>query len=158
MEYFIGNYFCKIDTKNRLAIPSGLKQQLPGDGKDPLVINKGRGGYLDIFTKAEWKRQLDTLMELNQYSRENREFIRRYTNSAIVVEPDGAGRLLIPKFLCDHAGLNAASAADVVLSCQPDRIELWEEKAHAASLEEDYDMDAKIEELLGGLKKGGANE
>ena len=152
-----------MDAKNRVAIPSALKQQLPGEGKSPLVISRGLGKYLVIYTKADWEVKLDGLMQLNQYSRENLDFIRRYTNGATEISPDTAGRLLLPKFLTDFAGIDHKTTPDVVLNCVGNTIEVWEEKALNAILTDDtYDLEGQAEKLMGGVGlkvvKGGADE
>ena len=48
MSYLIGEFECKLDTKGRMMIPSGLKKQLPEAEKEGLVINRGFKKYLVI--------------------------------------------------------------------------------------------------------------
>jgi MraZ protein len=149
MKYLIGNYYLKMDAKNRVAIPSALKQQLPGEGKSPLVISKGLGKFLVIYTKADWESKLSELMKLSEFSREHQEFVRRFTNGAVEVEPDTAQRLLLPKFLTDFAGIDNKTAPDVVLNCVLNKVEVWEQKAYDQMMNDDsYDLGAQAEKLM----------
>ncbi len=50
-----------------------------------------------------------------------REFRRFFLNGATVVEPDSAGRLLLPPNLKEYAGLEK----DIVLASAVDKIEIW---------------------------------
>jgi len=144
----IGTYYLKMDAKNRVAIPSALKQQLPGEGKDPLVISRGLGDFLVIYTKKDWRKKLDGLMELSEYSLEHQEFVRHFTNGATEVTPDTAFRLLFPKFLTDHAGIDHKDASDVVLNCVLNRVEVWEQKAYDAKMSAKYDLSGQAQKLM----------
>src|SRR5476651_2692204 len=151
MSYFFGDYFCKLDVKSRLTLPSALKQQLPGEGKHPLMIARGFEKYLVIYTKKEWENKLDELAKLNQYEKENLQFIRHFTRGATEIEPDGAGRVLLPKMLCEYAGIDAQAANELIITCQLKKIEIWEKSAHEAMLaNEPADFAALAERVMGG--------
>jgi MraZ protein len=151
MAHFLGDFYCKLDNKARLTIPSALKQQLPGKGAEPLVISRGFEKYLVIYTKQEWDNKIDELSKLNQYERENLQFIRHFTRGATEMVPDGNGRVLLPKLLCDYAGIDAKSANEIMISCQINRIEVWEKSAYDAMLDnEPVDFAALAEKVMGG--------
>lgn len=159
MSYFFGDYSCKLDVKSRLTLPSALKQQLPGAGKEPLMIARGFEKYLLIYTKKEWELKLEELLKLNQYERENQQFIRHFTRGATEIEPDAAGRVLLPKLLCDHAGIDAQNANEIIISCQINKIEVWEKSAYDAMLaNEPADFAALAERVMGSKGKGAGNE
>lgn len=156
MSYFFGDYSCKLDVKSRLTLPSALKQQLPGEGKEPLMIARGFDKNLLIYTKIEWDGVIAELLKLNQYERENQQFIRHFTRGATMIEPDGAGRVLLPKILCDHAGIDPQSANEIILSCQINKIEVWEKSAHEAMLaNEPADFAALAERVMGNKGRRG---
>ncbi len=156
MSYFFGDYFCKLDVKSRLTLPSALKQQLPGAGKESLMIARGFEKYLVIYTKKEWEAKMEELLKLNQYEKENLQFIRHFTRGATEIEPDAAGRVLIPKILCDAAGIDAQAANEIVISCQVNRIEVWEKSAYDAMLaDEPADFAALAERVMGGKGRRG---
>lgn len=158
MSYFFGDYSCKLDVKSRLTLPSALKQQLPGEGKEPLMITRGFEKNLLIYPKTEWDAVVAELMKLNQYERENQQFIRHFTRGATMLEPDAAGRVLVPKLLAEHAGIDAQNANELIISCQLNKIEVWEKSAYDAMLaNEPADFAALAERVMGGKGKG-ANE
>jgi len=151
MSHFLGDFYCKLDNKARLAIPSALKQQLPDGGKEALVISRGFEKYLVIYTRKEWDKKIEELSKLNQYQRENLQFIRHFTRGATEMVPDAAGRVLLPKLLCDYAGIDPKSAGEIMLSCQINKIEVWEKSAYETMLaDEPVDFAALAERVMGG--------
>ena len=150
MSYLTGEFECKLDTKGRMMIPAGLKKKLPELETEGLVINRGFKKYLVIYTKKEWDKKLDELNKLNQYETKNIEFIRYFTRGATELSVDAAGRVNLPQLLLDYAGIDA----DVVLTCQINKIELWDKKAHTAMIEnEPADFASLAEEVMGGKRR-----
>ena len=155
MSYLIGEFECKLDTKGRMMIPSGLKKQLPEAESEGLVINRGFKKYLVIYTKTEWNKKLDELNKLNQYETKSIEFIRYFTRGATELTPDSTGTINLPQLLLDYAGIKS----DVVLTCQLNKIEVWDTAAHRAMIDNEPDDFASLaEEVMGGNRKGGGNE
>src|ERR1019366_2365262 len=155
MSYLIGEFECKLDTKGRMMIPSGLKKQLPEAESEGLVINRGFKKYLVIYTKTEWNKKLDELNKLNQYETKSIEFIRYFTRGATELSPDATGRINLPQLLLDYAGIKS----DVVLTCQLNKIEVWDKAAHSAMIDnEPADFAGLAEEVMGGNRKGAGNE
>jgi len=146
MSKFLGEFDCKLDAKGRMMIPVGLKKQLPGAGDEGLVINRGFEKHLVIYTRKEWDKIVGDLEKLNQYEKKTREFIRYFTRGASELSLDSAGRVLIPKPLLEYAGIEA----DVVLSCQLNKIEVWAEKAYNDQLDNEPENFARLaEEVMG---------
>ncbi|GAA4328101.1 division/cell wall cluster transcriptional repressor MraZ [Mucilaginibacter gynuensis] len=126
MAHLLGEYDCKLDAKGRMMIPSDLKKQLPGVEDEGLVILRGFEKQLTIYTKTEWDNTVNDLSKLNQYDKINRDFLRFFTRGAMGLSVDGAGRVLLPKSLLDYAGISN----EVILSCQLNKIEVWEPVAY----------------------------
>lgn len=152
MSYLTGEFECKLDTKGRMMIPAGLKKKLPEAESEGLVINRGFKKYLVIYTKKEWDKKLDELSKLNQYETKNIEFIRYFTRGATELYPDTIGRVNLPQLLLDYAGIGS----DVVLTCQLNKIELWDKKAHQAMIESEPENFAELaEQVMGDKRKEG---
>jgi len=150
MTYLTGEFECKLDTKGRMMIPAGLKKKLPEADTEGLVINRGFKKYLVIYTKQEWDKKLDELGKLNQYENKNIEFIRYFTRGATELTLDATGRVNLPKLLLDYAGI----ASEVVLTCQINKIEVWDKAAHEAMIEsEPENFAALAEEVMGGKRR-----
>lgn len=147
MSHFLGEFECKLDAKGRLSIPSGLKRQLPEAEREGLVINRGFEKHLVIYTRKEWDTIVTDLSKLNQYEKRTREFIRYFTRGATELSVDAVGRVLLPKSLLEYAGIGA----DVVLACQFNKIEVWDQKAYDAQMDSEPENFANLaEEVMGG--------
>ena len=152
MSHLTGEFECKTDNKGRLMIPSGLKKKLPEADNEGLVINRGFKKYLVIYTKKEWDKKLDELSKLNQYESKNIEFIRYFTRGATELSLDTAGRVNLPQGLLDYAGIKA----DLVLTCQINKIEVWDKAAYNAMIDsEPENFAALAEEVMGGKNREG---
>lgn len=150
MNYFIGEFECKLDTKNRMVLPAALKKQIPDVEVDGLVINRGFEKNLVIYTRQEWKKTMEELGRLNPYDKKHREFIRLFSRGATELNLDAAGRVLIPKSLAAYAGINA----ELVLSCQINKIEVWDKAAYEEQWgDSGDDFAALAEEVMGNHKK-----
>ncbi|MDB5136819.1 MAG: mraZ [Mucilaginibacter sp.] len=146
MSHFLGEFDCKLDSKGRMMIPSGLKKQLPEAEKEGLVINRGFEKHLVIYTRKEWDKIVDDLSKLNQYEKRTREFIRYFTRGASELTLDASGRVLLPKALLEYGGINA----DVVLACQFNKIEVWAKDAYESQMDNEPDNFANLaEEVMG---------
>lgn len=146
MSQFLGEFDCKLDSKGRMMIPSGLKKQLPEAEKEGLVINRGFEKHLVIYTRKEWDKIVEDLSKLNQYEKRTREFIRYFTRGASELSLDASGRVLLPKALLEYAGINA----DVVLACQFNKIEVWAQDAYETQMDNEPENFANLaEEVMG---------
>ncbi len=148
MSHFLGEFECKLDAKGRMMIPTGLKRQLPEAEAEGLVINRGFEKHLVIYTRKEWNLIIEDLAKLNQYEKRTREFIRYFTRGATELSLDASGRILLPKALLEYAGIGN----DVVLACQLNKIEVWDQKAYDGQMDSEPENFANLaEEVMGGL-------
>lgn len=148
MSHFLGEFDCKLDAKGRMMIPAALKKQLPEAEKEGLVINRGFEKHLVIYTRKEWDKIIDDHSKLNQYEKRTREFIRYFTRGASELPLDTVSRVLLPKALMEYAGI--AINTEVVLACQPNKIELWAKDAYDQALDNEPENFAKLaEEVMG---------
>ncbi len=146
MSQLIGEFICKLDVKGRLMIPAALKKQLPEVEHQGLMINRGFEKHLTIYTKKEWDVVSADLAKLNTYERKSRDFVRYFLRGLTEVSVDAAGRILLPKSLVEYAGIKT----DVVLSCQFDKIEVWDQAAYDTALDNEPENFAKLaEEVMG---------
>lgn len=151
MNHFLGEFECKLDAKNRMVLPAALKRQMPDVEREGLVVNRGFEKNLVIYTRQEWQKIMEKLGRLNPFDRKNREFVRRFSRGATELNLDASGRVLIPKSLSSYAGISA----EVVLSCQINKIEMWDKAAYEAQWEDDgYDFAALAEEVMGDVERG----
>lgn len=119
----IGEYIHALDDKNRLSLPARFRKEL---GKK-VVVAPGLDGCLFVFADKEWKNIAERLSgsEGSMLQSDNRGFNRRMFGKAIEAEIDSIGRILIPDFLKNMAGLSGKVAVVGIKN----RLELWNEKA-----------------------------
>jgi MraZ protein len=123
---FLGEFEATLDAKGRFLLPGGVKKQLPEEDSKLFVINRGFEKCLTLYPLKSWKPLYDQISVLNEFEPRVREFRRFFLNGATHIEPDSAGRLLIPPNLKDHAELQK----DIVLVSAVDKIEIWDSKKY----------------------------
>jgi MraZ protein len=123
---FLGEYEATLDIKGRFLLPAGVKRQLPESENMRFVINRGFEKCLSLYPLQSWQPLYDQISELNDFDPKVREFRRYFLNGAIEVEPDSAGRILIPQNLKDYAGLGK----DIVLAAAVNKIEIWDKEKY----------------------------
>jgi MraZ protein len=143
----IGTYECKADAKGRVLFSAALKKQLQPILNEGFVIKRAVfQPCLELYSIEEWNLMMAKINKLNRFVKKNNDFIRRCTAGVKMVEFDAAGRVLIPKDLCDFAGIKK----QVVLSSAVNIIEIWDkdnyEKAIDAAAVDFADL---AEEVMG---------
>ena len=122
MTGFIGEFEATLDAKGRFLFPAGFKKQLPENGADLFVINRGFEKCLSLYTSESWEPIFNRLSIQNDFDPKVRQFKRYFLNGATQINQDSAGRLLLPKNLMEYAGLTK----DIVLVSAIDKIEIWD--------------------------------
>jgi MraZ protein len=155
MTQFLGEFECKLDAKGRLSMPSGLRKQLTPEANEKFVVNRGFENCLALYPFNEWQKISAEVNQLNMYVKKNREFARSFYRGATELELDAAGRLLLPKRLCEYAGVDK----EIILSAWSNKIEVWsKEKFEALMNDEPSDFSTLAEEVMGKLNNGGATD
>lgn len=126
MTQFLGDYEATIDAKGRFLLPAGLKKQLPEDAAPKFIINRGFEKCLTLYPLQSWQPIYANISQLNDFDPKVRAFRRYFLNGAIEVELDSAGRILLPKNLVSHAGLEK----DIVLVSAVTKIEIWDKEKY----------------------------
>jgi len=121
MTGFLGEYEVTIDPKGRFLLPAGFKKQLQPEDADRFVINRGFEKCLSLYPLSSWNPLAEKINALNDFDPKTRAFKRYFLNGATLVEPDSAGRLLLPANLKEYASLEK----DIVLAPAGNRMEIW---------------------------------
>ncbi|MCH8986804.1 division/cell wall cluster transcriptional repressor MraZ [Patescibacteria group bacterium] len=119
MAGFIGEYTYSIDDKKRLALPLKFRNAL-GKG---MVITKGLDSCLFLYSQHEWGRLAEKLSQLPLSQADARSFARLMLSGAMEVSIDNLGRILVPDYLKEYAGLKKK----VIITGLYTRIEIWDE-------------------------------
>ena len=122
MTGFLGEFEATLDAKGRFLLPAGFKRQLPEEETNRFVINRGFEKCLALYPMRTWEPLFEKITGLNEFDPKQREFRRAFLNGATFVEPDTAGRILLPPTLKAYAGLQK----DIVLMATGDKLEIWD--------------------------------
>jgi len=129
----IGTYECKVDAKGRLMISSAFKKQLSPILQEGFVLKRAVfQPCLELYPMQEWNEVMDKVNSLNRFVKKNNDFIRRFTAGVRVIELDASGRLLIPKDLCQFAGIQK----QIVLSSAINIIEIWDKDNYEKAIDD----------------------
>ena len=126
MPGLLGRHEFQIDAKGRVSLPSAFRRVV---SENPLVLLQWQGSHLDLFPQETWAEIRKNLLSHRKARRDGGAYLRRITSSAVEVEPDNHGRIRIPVWLREQAGLEDS----VLFVGALDRIELW----NPARFEED---------------------
>jgi len=130
----IGEYKHTLDPKKRLSLPAKFRKEV---GKH-VVVTRGLDKCLFIYPLKQWETISERLAELSIGQSDSRGFNRFMLAGAVESDVDGAGRILIPDFLKEFAGLKSK----VVIAGVHTRIEVWDEKSwenYKSRVEKDAD-------------------
>ncbi len=118
---FYGENLHTIDRKGRLILPAKFRESARNNFIDKFFITRGLDGCLFMFSEEEWHTQEQKFKNLSITKQQARIFNRLYFSGAVEVIADKQGRILIPQFLKDFAGIKR----DVMIVGVSNRIEIW---------------------------------
>ncbi len=154
MSQLLGEFECKIDSKGRLRIPSGLLTLLSNMNATKVVLNRGFEKCLNLYPKDVWDDVADKIGSLNDFVKQNREFKRYFLRGATEIDLLGNDRILLQKRLLEYAGIGK----DVILAGQGNRIEIWSKEDYDKLMEnEPEDFSAIGEAVMGDIHFGGVS-
>lgn len=135
MSGLLGRHEFQIDAKGRVSLPSAFRRAVSAH---PLVLLQWQPTHLDLFPRETWNEIRKNLLAHRKAQRDGGAYLRGITSNSVELEPDAHGRIRIPGWLRERAGLE-----DTVLFVGAlDRIELWQPgrfEAHLCEWEGDGD-------------------
>ncbi|MFT6698898.1 MAG: MraZ protein [Porticoccaceae bacterium] len=147
MVNLIGTYECRVDAKGRVMFSSAFKKQLSSVLQEGFVIKRAVfQPCLELYPMQEWNLMMEKVNKLNRFKKKNNDFIRRFTAGVRVVELDATGRILIPKDLCDFAGIQK----QIVMSSSVNIVEIWDKDKYEKAIDDaSLDFADLAEEVMG---------
>lgn len=132
-----------MDAKGRTSFPAAFRDALANmvtDDDARLIVTTGLDPCLVVYPMAEWLAFEARLSKLPQFDRSVAMLRRIYVSSAVEVDIDKVGRLLIPQSLRRHAGFER----EAVWAGMGRHIELWAKERFDALRDETLaDEDAR---------------
>ena len=140
---FIGEYQHTLDEKGRLALPAKYRANLSSGA----VVTRGLDRCLFLYPRNEWEKLAARLAALPMAQSNTRAIARLMLAGAMDVTPDKLGRMLIPEYLREYAGLERS----VTLSGLYNRLEIWNAEEWKKYKQETEAQSVDIAEKLGEL-------
>lgn len=134
---FLGEFFHKLDSKNRIMIPKDYRNFLNED----FYITKGPEHSLIIYTKEQFQKRSNAIENLDFNSKKNRALKRLFFSSTVKTHVDKQGRFLLNKNLLDYASIKE----DVAIIGNDKVFEIWDRKLWEEYIEE---VELNISEIM----------
>lgn len=124
MISFIGKYYHNLDEKGRVILPAALREVLVTkySSNKLYLTNAPFDRALHLYPLEEWLKLEEKIRQLPRSDEAVMYFLRRVIASAVPIELDRQGRILIPYEHRQDAGINS----EVVIVGQIERIEIWD--------------------------------
>lgn len=135
---FYNQYNHSLDPKGRLIMPMKYREELGSE----FIITKGFDHSLYVFPMAAWEEFSAKIMSLSLANKNARKLIRHFISGAADCQIDKQGRVLIPQYLREFAGIES----DVTVAGAGNKLEItstdaWEQ------FREELDADAVADAL-----------
>ena len=114
---FLGQFEHTIDEKGRMTIPARFREELG----EMAYITRAFDQNLTVMPESVFDSMADRVNDLSVTDPDVRLLQSLLFSNAVRVEFDRSGRILIPQFLRDGAGLQSAA----VVVGQGKRFEIW---------------------------------
>lgn len=118
---FYGEYLHTLDRKGRIILPSKFRDAAKANFVEKFYLTRGLDKCLFMFAEEEWKLQEQKFRTMSFTKQESRKFNRIYFSGAVEIIPDKQGRILVPQYLKDFAGIKR----EVIIIGVSNRIEIW---------------------------------
>jgi transcriptional regulator MraZ len=134
---FLGRFEHTIDEKGRLTIPARYRELLA----DGAYVTQGFDRNLIVLPAPAFEQIYAHVNEMSMTDPSARQLKRFFFSSAVQCDFDKAGRMLLPQFLRDTAGL----AMNAIIVGVGDHFEIWSPQNWAQQNELLQDMDSNTQ-------------
>jgi MraZ protein len=117
-SFLTGEFRHSLDDRGRIAVPARFRAQLARGATLARWLDR----CLGLFPQEEWDELAAKLRGLPITNPRAREFARFMSSGAVEVELDKQGRILVPGYLREYAGI---TEGEVVVVGAFSRLELW---------------------------------
>lgn len=140
---FRGFFAHVLDDRKRLAVPSQFRGILEHGSEGKLVLTPGYDSEISVYALVTWEKiEENELLSLSMDRLQARRYRRHFTFGIKEDHLDAQGRILIPTFLLEHAGITK----DVIIVGEIDYFTIWSPdnyKRFSEEIEKSYSDDAE---------------
>ena len=143
---FRGRFVHTVDTKGRISIPSGFRAELERrSDRAPILTSAYQ--CLHLYPYEDWCEVERKIVENATESLDVQAYQRMMISGATECPIDKQGRMLVPQYLRDHAGIEK----DVTIAGVGPRIEIWDKSRFDADLLKTQARFPEISKSVAGL-------
>jgi MraZ protein len=117
-SFLTGEFRHTLDDRSRVAVPVRFRPRLA----EGATLSRWLDNCLGLFPHDAWDELATKIAALPLTNPRAREFARFMSSGAVEVGLDKQGRILVPSYLRDYAGL---SEGEVVVVGALNRLEIW---------------------------------
>lgn len=142
---FVGQFPRGLDKKGRVTLPAAYRDQLKDE---EAIITKGIDRCLFLFPSDQFEELRAKIRQKGISDPRARKFRRHFFSSAVPVKPDSMGRINIPAYLREYAGLQG----DLIVAGNDTYVEIWDAErwnSEQESMYKDDNTGAEMWEELG---------
>ena len=137
-----GEYEVKIDDRGRWRLPTVLLRQFGASPSTRFVGYIGFERCVLLYSIEAWDEKTKEVDQLSLYSTKERTFARFFYRGATEVIVDGSERILLPKSLMEHAGIEH----EIFLLAYQNKVEIWSKENYLKMIDEEPDDFAALAE------------
>jgi MraZ protein len=145
---FRGRFDHTIDTKGRISIPSGFRMILERRSERPPILTNAFS-CLHLYPYEDWCEVERKIVENATENMDSQAYQRMMISGAAECPIDKQGRMLVPPYLRNHAGLER----DVTIAGVGPRIEIWDKARFDADLMKTQARFNEIASTVAGLTR-----
>ncbi len=119
---FFGEFTLSLTSGNRIVLPKKIREQIR-DNK--FILTKGFDFCLSGYRQKDWEQKAKELLDASLLDKSDMRKKRMIFSSAVYLEWDAQGRIILPKNLMEYARIKDK----VVIIGVGDHFEIWSEEA-----------------------------
>lgn len=152
---FRGFFTHVLDDRKRLAVPSQFRSILDHESEGKVVLTPGYDLEISVYALVTWEQiEASELLTLSMDHLQARRYRRHFTFGIKEDHLDAQGRILIPTFLLEHAGITK----DVIVVGEINYFTIWSPdnyKRFSDEIEKSYTDDSEsIEQFRRRIHEG----
>ncbi|MFZ5376924.1 MAG: division/cell wall cluster transcriptional repressor MraZ [Patescibacteria group bacterium] len=114
----VGKFYHRLEEKGRVSLPKKFREQ----AKD-WIVTRGLDGCLFMFKQTEFQTQIQDLSQRTFTKKAHRDLMRLLTNEAEEISADELGRVKLPNYLIEYAGISK----EIVIVGSLRYLEIWDQ-------------------------------
>jgi MraZ protein len=122
--WYLGEYQHNLTERNRVALPKRIRVEI--DGYE-VILAKGFENCIYGFDKDRWQGIANEQLEIQLNEERGRNLRRKLFATAVILEIDAQGRVVLPEILLEWARLKGKVGEPITIIGAGDHFEIWQE-------------------------------